>query len=281
MARGGGRAIATRRGKGMAGTPKKETTLGDLLSLMERNTRTLEDNTDELKSITKRMTRLEARLQDVEEKVAAYEKQSELAKQEVTASLTAMREMMEEENRRLLRRDNFLIYGLPENGQQQFNELMQILAPENQSQLTCERIGNSMNPVKPRPILVRTGNSNIKLSIFRNLKKLKDVETFRLVNIQHDLTIQQRRERQVKNAQNKPNFQQQVQRPKFNECGVRQRSPTPSDEVDDSENKRPRQIIQNSTNGTTTVNTIPIDVVQNMTSIMEENAIWKEGANGG
>ncbi len=60
-----------------------------------------------------------------------------------------------------------------------------------------ERIGEMTDQTEkgPRPILVCTGNSLVKRRMFRYLKQLKDKEQFKNVNVQHDLTMLQRKEK--------------------------------------------------------------------------------------
>ncbi len=175
-------------------SPTKEPSMWDLFKIAERNAHTLEDNTAELKTISRRMERLENRLTDVEERVAILEDREEdfCSKDDLSSTVKSIQVDLAEQRRQLFKKDNAVIFGIPESddGQQLFDELMKILLPKGMDGILTDRIGPASK--KDRPIVVRTGNSNIKQTMFSNLSKLKDLEKFNNVNVSHDYTSQQR-----------------------------------------------------------------------------------------
>lgn len=188
---------ATKRGtKRKAGTPRTEPTLADLYDLLQMNSKTLAANSSELKTISDRMSKMECRLDKVEDRVENMEKQTSQAQSDLQSSIEGLKFQIEEEKRRQLKRDNLIIYGIPEDNQTIYSELMYILSPFNSETFVAERIGTSRNS-KGRPIIVRTGNSNFKLEVFNNLKKLKGLHQFKGVSVQHDLTQLQRQEKKA------------------------------------------------------------------------------------
>lgn len=173
-------------------------TIADLYKLMKRNQDTLEDNTIQLNTIASRMKRMENRLDDVEDRVDVLEQKSNESAVVVKSTVRDLREDLSEAKQRLLKRDNAIIFGIPEDeeGHKLYDELMKILLPSDMSKITYERLGDvtKITEKGPRPILVCTGNSLLKRRMFRNLKQLKDIEQFKKINVKHDLTKLQRKE---------------------------------------------------------------------------------------
>lgn len=193
--------------RGRAESPKKEPTMTDLYRLVEKNQNTLEDNTTQLNSIATRMKRMENRLDNVEDRVTELEKGNEdtCSMQEMKKTVKELRHEMAEQKLKFFKKDNAMIYGIAEtsDGDVLYKELMAILLPGSIDDLVVERVGkvsegSSENSSKPRPILLRTGNSNIKKKMFGNLKKLKGVEKFKYVSVQHDYIRAQRSTRKRK-----------------------------------------------------------------------------------
>lgn len=187
-------------------TPNKEPSMWDLFKIAERNAHTLEDNTAELKTISRRMERLENRLTDVEERVAILEDREDevCTKDELSSTVKSIQVDLAEQRRQLHKKDNAIVFGIPESadGQLLFDELMKILLPKGMDGILTSRIG--LADKKDRPILLRTGNSNIKTTMFSNLSKLKDIDQFRSVSVQHDCTRLQRIAKAAKRSKTNP-----------------------------------------------------------------------------
>ncbi len=130
----------------------------------------------------------------MEERVAILEDREDdfCSKDELSSTVKSIQVDLAEQRRQLFKKDNAVIFGIPESddGKQLFDELMKILLPRGMDGILTHRIGPPTK--KDRPIVVRTGNSNIKQTMFSNLPKLKDLDKFRSVNVSHDYTSQQR-----------------------------------------------------------------------------------------
>lgn len=187
----------TMRGRTTAlpSTPRRDPTIADLYKLMEQNQSTLKENTSHLNNISSRMTVMESRIDHVENRILSLEDQRRNAcsYEDMQWTVKGLRDDMEETRQRLSKKDNAMIFGIPEGdaGEILFNELMSILLPNDQMKIQKIRVGEIYNG-NCRPILVCTGTEIIKREMFNNLQLISGLEKFMEVNVKHDFTRKQR-----------------------------------------------------------------------------------------
>nr|CAI5869450.1 unnamed protein product [Callosobruchus analis] len=120
-------------------------------------------------------------------KVETLEKENEKLKQKL------------EVTERTIKENNLIIFGLPENGQENLEQTFKDLASTKLGIPILEgdisaifRIGKQ-NGTNPRPVVVKLVRSQTKICILKNAKRLKGTGIF----IQKDLTAEQQKEQKI------------------------------------------------------------------------------------
>ena len=118
----------------------------------------------------------------------------------VAVTTESVLKMIEEENEKQRRKDNFVLHGIPENaGEDVKQQVLRVLPDLDHSALVevvrLGRVTPTSTDTKPRPILIRTHQQN-KLTAFRARSTLRSHDPPIFLN--HDLTrAQQSRRRHV------------------------------------------------------------------------------------
>lgn len=177
-----------------------EPTMRDLMSLINRNRKSLEEklgeSTAELKTINNKLSGLEGKLQEVDRRVKSLEQNEKQlsSKREVQQAVNHLKEDINESRQRQMRQNNRVIFGIPENddGLVLLEELISILAPGDRHKIDCERFGKTTEDGRYRPIRMYLVTPYLKRKVLSNLSKLKGIEKFKSISVNPDLTKLQR-----------------------------------------------------------------------------------------
>lgn len=179
----------------------------DFLAGIEKRLTTVEKLAkDNKKNLDKEVKRLDNKINESTKKMkgpgtaAAKEDIAKMVKEEVRVS-------DEERNERERRKNNFIIFDMPEpetnlraDREEKDREKLTKLCGEtleveieDDDVVTAIRLGKK-NDEKCRPLLVRVKSTELKKSIFTNLEKLKDDDAAKDYKFDHDQTQLQRKE---------------------------------------------------------------------------------------
>ncbi len=133
------------------------------------------------------------------------EKKCQLLEENTRVSTKTIYKEIEDRARR---KENLIFSGIPEtlNGsledrkvadQEYVERILMNLSIADDGVITrIHRIGRSVDD-KPRLLLVKCMNEEIKLDVLRNAKKLRNLETYKTIYVNPDLTLAQRQERKL------------------------------------------------------------------------------------
>lgn len=138
----------------------------------------------------------EEKLEKVDKRVSSIEKGSTNLKAEIQKVASDIRNELKEERDQILRKNNVVVFGIPENeyGDSLFDDLWQAILPDDFVNFCPERIGGE-DKQKPRPIRVCLPNMVVKKRVLSNRKNLAGIEKFKKVSVVPDRTRAQQLER--------------------------------------------------------------------------------------
>jgi predicted nuclease with TOPRIM domain len=151
-------------------TGRAEPTMRDLMSLIMKNHKSLEEKLEEtyveLRTIHSKLSGLEGKIQAIDGRVKSLEtnERTMSSKRDVQLAVDHLKDEINESRQRQMRLNNSVIFGIPENdeGVGLVEELLGILAPGDRQKIEFERFGKRNENCRPRP------NSNVLgYSIFK------------------------------------------------------------------------------------------------------------------
>jgi len=106
--------------------------------------------------------------------------------------------ILKETTDRLWRKNNIVVFGIPENNFHQGSivDLMQIILPESVPNLKFERIGKP-DENSERPIRIYLPTAMHKKQALSNCHKLKGLDTFKKISVRPDMTKEQQLQRKT------------------------------------------------------------------------------------
>jgi len=183
------------------------TVTGILLDI-QKGQRTLLEGQENMKTL---YTELKSDISSIKDEITTVKGQQELGNTKIAAlelkskniedrveGMTNYQAEVNERYDRLLRKNNIIIFGVQEDGEDSKNktllELWKLILP-NENPIAHERFGKKLeNATRPRPLRVYLSNPIAKRNVFKNCKKLKGIDMFKGVSIQSDKTYSQRKE---------------------------------------------------------------------------------------
>lgn len=158
-----------------------------------------------LSALSSRINGLETSLTDLKERHGKYEDEVKDLKQAVEA-MTApdFGDVFRELEERQLRRDNVMIFGIPEtavrslserkrNDDEQVKSVLQEIGLSEIEPSEIRRVGK-LSTNRPRPLKIKFNNQTSKYKVLQKAKGLKDSHQFKQVMIRNDLTRAQLQE---------------------------------------------------------------------------------------
>lgn len=175
--------------------PGKQKTNDDLWQLMTKISNGQQSMTSSLEDALKKMDNMEKKF---EQKFASFEERLKQVENgsgstDVQSIQEAITANVREEQERNNRRNNIVIFGIPEDerGGNVYSQLMTIIGDHLTTEPYYERIGGT-NSQQPRPLRVFLP-PGAKRQLLSNCKKLKDRPDLKTVSVCQDLTVQQQK----------------------------------------------------------------------------------------
>ena len=179
--------------------------VGDMEAQSVRTKELVDKNTEENKGLLNRLVILQAKVMEQEAKTASFSEEDssgEVKQGNINNgndAVSASNALLVEMNERRSRENNIVIYGAVESNTTTDRafvlSLMKVcdLEVEEEQINSVGRLGKSgQGRVKPRPMIARFSNGEIKKDLFKNLRKLKGKHQYDDVRIAHDLTRSER-----------------------------------------------------------------------------------------
>ncbi|CAL8084627.1 unnamed protein product [Orchesella dallaii] len=166
-------------------------TMNDLYSLMKSMVADVKKSNEQNSTILEKLDGMQDRQDKLEKRIDSLEKNKKEVptKTEVRSNFESLKQELDEQKERILRKNNIIIFGIAETeeGLELLQDLMELILPSMRKQYDFERVGD---PEKSnnRPVRVYLSNASIKRQALRNCSKLSGRDRFNSISVKQDLT---------------------------------------------------------------------------------------------